>query len=68
MLYSEMDPDLRSSFAKISGIFANLTDDTALPTSGLKAGNLLDTKQMKKLNEIRKRRINSSQWKNFQKD
>ncbi|WP_084695337.1 hypothetical protein [Leptospira broomii] len=68
MIYSEMDPDLRSSFAKIGKTFANLTNDTALPAYGLKAGSLLDTKQLKKLVEIRKRRINSKQWQRFQKD
>ncbi|EMK00288.1 hypothetical protein AB3N61_16580 [Leptospira sp. WS58.C1] len=68
MIYPEMDPDLRSSFAKIGKTFANLTNDTALPEFGLKAGNLLDRKQMKILVEIRKRRINSKQWNSFQKD
>ncbi|TGL62829.1 hypothetical protein [Leptospira sarikeiensis] len=68
MMYPDMDPDLRSSFAKIGKTFANLTDNTALPEFGLKAGSLLNRKQMRILVEIRKRRINSNQWNSFQKD
>ncbi|EPG64862.1 hypothetical protein ACE5IS_09305 [Leptospira wolffii] len=68
MIYPDMDPDLRSSFSKIGKTFANLTNDTSLPEFGLKAGSLLDRKQMRILLEIRKRRINSTQWKHFQKD
>ncbi|PJZ71149.1 hypothetical protein CH373_01120 [Leptospira perolatii] len=68
MMYSEMNPDLRSSFTKLSTTFANLTNDSVLPTFGLKAANLLDSTQMKKLTEIRKRRINSKQWQSFEKD
>ncbi|TGK07248.1 hypothetical protein EHO59_03840 [Leptospira semungkisensis] len=68
MMYPEMDPDLRSSFSKIGKTFANLTNDTVLPEFGLNARNLLNRKQMRILVEIRKKRINSTQWKNFQKD
>ncbi|EMI66780.1 hypothetical protein MAL08_17185 [Leptospira noguchii] len=68
MFYPEMDPDLKSSFLSIDKTVANLINNTVLPEAGLKAGNLLNTNQMKKLKEIRKRRFRSSEWKNFLKD
>ncbi|MBM9498818.1 hypothetical protein JWG44_00920 [Leptospira sp. 201903071] len=68
MFYPEMDPELKSSFLSISKTTANLVNNTILPQSGLKAGNLLNSAQMEKLKEIRKRRFQSSEWKNFLKD
>ncbi|EQA60549.1 hypothetical protein LEP1GSC062_0251 [Leptospira alexanderi serovar Manhao 3 str. L 60] len=68
MFYPEMDPNLKSSFLSIDETVANLVNNTILPQSGLKAGNLLNANQMKKLKEIRKRRFRSSEWKNFLKD
>ncbi|MBW0433035.1 hypothetical protein DLM76_05120 [Leptospira yasudae] len=68
MFYPEMDPDLKSSFLSIDKTVANLVNNTILPQSGLKAGNLLNADQMKKLKEIRKRRFRSSEWKQFLKD
>ncbi|AVQ11337.1 MULTISPECIES: hypothetical protein [Leptospira] len=68
MFYPEMDPNLKSSFLSIDQTVANLINNTILPQSGLKAGNLLNANQMKKLKEIRKRRFRSSEWKDFLKD
>ncbi|AOP35708.1 hypothetical protein A0128_18805 [Leptospira tipperaryensis] len=68
MFYPEMDPELKSSFLSIGKTTANLVNNTILPQSGLKAGALLNSAQMEKLKEIRKRRFQSSEWKNFLKD
>lgn len=47
MFYPEMDPNLKSSFLSIDQTVANLINNTILPQSGLKAGNLLNANQMK---------------------
>lgn len=57
MYYDELDPDLKSPYIKDNSCFANLTSESQLPEYGLKARSLLDTKQMHRLEEIRKRRI-----------
>ena len=46
MYYSEMDENLKSSFAKNNLSNANLTSESQLPDFGLKARELLNSRQM----------------------
>jgi hypothetical protein len=55
--YPDMDTELKSSFTTQSHFFTNVEDDSLFPQQGLKARNLLDSNQMVKLTEIRKRHL-----------
>lgn len=68
MFYPELNQELRSSFTSSQEVFANLTDHCCMPISGLKAGKLLNSNQMKKLAEIRSRKINSREMRRFELD
>ncbi len=66
MYYSDMDENLKSSFAKNNLSYANLTSESQLPDFGLKARELLNKRQMQKLARIRAKRIKNAR--NFIKD
>jgi len=55
--YADMDTELKSSFTKKDHFFSNTEDATLFPKLGLKARNLLNSAQMVKLTEIRKRHL-----------
>jgi hypothetical protein len=63
MLYDKVNPDLKSSYAKNKDQMANLVSHTQLPKYGLKAGNVLDPKQMSRLMDIRSRRLSGENLK-----
>ena len=66
MYYSDMDENLKSSFSRNNLSYANLTSESQLPDFGLKARELLNNHQMKKLARIRAKRIKNAR--NFIKD
>lgn len=67
MYYSDMmDENLKSSFAKDNLSTANLTSESQLPNFGLKARELLNTRQMQRLARIRAKRMKNAR--NFIKD
>ncbi len=55
--YADMDTELKSSFTQQNDFCANVEDATLFPQLGLKARNLLNSSQMVKLTEIRKRHL-----------
>ncbi|WP_210413689.1 hypothetical protein [Leptospira ilyithenensis] len=62
--YPEMNPELKSSFTRQDRFFSNIESETLLPQLGLKARNLLDSRQMDKLTEIRKRHLKKGHQQN----
>jgi hypothetical protein len=65
MYYEDMDPNIKSQYTHSSHSFANLVSDSQLPIFGLKASDLLDTKQLAALQLIRDKKFTSSQKKQF---
>lgn len=64
-----MNLELKSSFLKIPINSANLVNESQLPFFGLYARNLLDDKQMQKLEKIRDKHLSKkSQKEQFSKD
>ncbi len=56
-LYEDMDPDYRSGiFLARKVLLGSLESPTLLPEYGLKARELLDEKQWKRMKEIRNRK------------
>jgi hypothetical protein len=68
MFYENFNDELSSSYTNTADSFISIEVKTILPNLGLKAGTLLDTKQMKKLHEIRNRHLKSEQIHSFLKD
>jgi len=67
--YADMDTELKSSFTTQEHFFSNVQDETLFPQLGLKARNLLNSDQMVKLTEIRKRHLKKGhQQSNFNWD
>ncbi|MDZ4728187.1 MAG: hypothetical protein SH817_18690 [Leptospira sp.] len=67
--YTDMDTELKSSFTTQDQFYTNVQDETLFPQLGLKARNLLNTNQMVKLTEIRKRHLKKGdQQSNFNWD
>ncbi|MCZ8348229.1 MAG: hypothetical protein O9346_17595 [Leptospiraceae bacterium] len=68
MFCENFNDELASSYTNNSDSHISIEGKTILPKLGLKAGTLLDTKQMKKLHEIRNRHLKSEQILSFMKD
>lgn len=68
MFYEDFNEELTASYSKNSISFASITSETQLPHLGLNARNLLDTKQLNKLTEIRKRHLKTEQRAQFLRD
>lgn len=68
MFYADFNEELTSSYSKNTISFASIANNTQLPALGLKAASLLDTKQMKKLHEIRNRHLKEDQRASFPQD
>lgn len=62
--YPDMDTELKSSFPEQSQFFASIKSETLFPQLGLKARNLLNSDQMGKLTEIRKRHLKDGNQQN----
>ncbi|WP_210416275.1 hypothetical protein [Leptospira idonii] len=55
--YPEMSTELKSSFIRENHFLSSMESESLLPQLGLKARNLLNSQQMAKLAEIRKRHL-----------
>lgn len=61
MFYEDFNEELTSSYSHNTISFASIASNTQLPSLGLKASTLLDSNQLKKLHEIRKRHLKEEQ-------
>ncbi|WCL49902.1 hypothetical protein [Leptospira sp. GIMC2001] len=68
MFYAELNDELSSSYSRNTQKLASITSESQLPVLGLKAGSLLDDRQMKKLHEIRNRHLKGDQKSSFLRD
>ncbi len=64
----EFNPELKSTFFKEKEYRSNITSESAMPDLGLYARNLLNEKQMKRLELIRKKRLSNQNLRKFVKD
>lgn len=68
MIYADFNDELSSSYSHNTISLASIISKSQLPKFGLKASDLLNEKQMKKLKEIRKRHLKQDQELAFEKD
>lgn len=68
MIYEDWNDELISAYSRNEVSLASIIGNSQLPGHGLKAGSLLDPKQMKKLREIRNRHLQNEQKAKFIKD
>ncbi|MCB1160704.1 MAG: hypothetical protein H7A25_04240 [Leptospiraceae bacterium] len=57
MVYEDFNPDIKSNYTRVGVSTANIVSDTLLPSSGLRARDLLNSRQLMKLKRIRSRRL-----------
>lgn len=55
MQYSELNTDLKSSYTKNKNSIVTITDDSLIPNMGLKARDILDRSEFKKLSRVREK-------------